>query len=995
MKIYFDVKNQIITRTDRNQVIANSADYLEAEITFSAEWATMEKTMTFKNGNLLYTYVLVNDKILEENHLNLGVGTWKVSIQGVNEDKKIVTNECNLAVNASGWIGSEALPPESIWNQLLVIIQSLHTEVASTAALRSAVQKYIEDNYDALVKEAVIVDDVRAALDDMAEDGTLSDLLAPLVAAGMPEVVADQISAVVAAQIGGVVSNQIGAVVASQITTPVNQAVKNYCDDNFSGWSGALDRGLAQPLMAAPADMVGEIKSALTNVEDVVFTQNKTTLVPDNVISKAYIALTGEIGFQNANSYKVAIYPVTAGKYRIFGAYSSTATLGYSASLPEIGSFVTVLVGNGSGTLDTIIDIVADGYIVTDYKLTLDNFLQSVTIDNIRNDLDAVKDDMYEGQYRELEGTALSGLYINSDGVVTSGSTVTYKYYEITAGKYKFVGDGSGSQNYPSIVFDKSTPEVGDRTIILDKSASAINEEITIAEDGYIIAHSSFLVSLYDVDTKLDNYIKSNEKIEYTLMTPNGQVNKSYIAGSTNKITTASGNAYKTYYYSVTAGKYKINGIKPIGTYFLVAGFTESTPEVGVELSIIPITGTDGEPFEKEFTISSSGYLVTDGQSVYNVTAYSGEIVDVTEYIQTEVDEIYSAVGKVDNVDKTTLPNENPIEVITKSVGMSPILTDWGFIGDSLSSGAMNGNNTGQAEVPDLYAFSWGQFLCRLCGNEGYNFSYGGATAKHWLNSNNARAWGGASQNPKKCYSIALGVNDGVQMASIYPNGVGDVSSDIDIEDYANNDYDTFIGNIGGIIQRLKSIQPNCIIFVWTMPQGDTSTGHEYHESMAEEVKKLPTIFSNVYVIDLWDYAIPFTSESYPWGLRYKNEYHLTPAGYLYLAYLFANYTDWHIRHNYQAFKDCAFIGSETTTYTAYIISGTVKDGNNAPIANAFVSITGSKGQFYAKTNASGEYRIPTIKAGSYTLYVSASGYTASSESITVSQTETKNIVLS
>ena len=286
MKIYFDVKNQIITRTDRNQVIANSADYLEAEITFSAEWATMEKTMTFKNGNLLYTYVLVNDKILEENHLNLGVGTWKVSIQGVNEDKKIVTNECNLAVNASGWIGSEALPPESIWNQLLVIIQSLHTEVASTAALRSAVQKYIEDNYDALVKEAVIVDDVRAALDDMAEDGTLSDLLAPLVAAGMPEVVADQISAVVATQIGGVVANQIGAVVASQITTPVNQAVKNYCDDNFSGWSGALDRGLAQPLMAAPADMVGAIKSALSPLYYVRTSYVRTT--PSNTWTSGY-----------------------------------------------------------------------------------------------------------------------------------------------------------------------------------------------------------------------------------------------------------------------------------------------------------------------------------------------------------------------------------------------------------------------------------------------------------------------------------------------------------------------------------------------------------------------------------------------------------------------------------------------------------------------------------------------------------------------------------
>lgn len=327
MKIYFDVKNQIITRTDRNQVIANSADYLEAEITFSAEWASMEKTMTFKNGNLLYTYVLVNDKILEENHLNLGVGTWKVSIQGVNEDKKIVTNECNLAVNASGWIGSEALPPESIWNQLLVIIQSLHTEVASTAALRSAVQKYIEDNYDALVKEAVIVDDVRAALDDMAEDGTLSDLLAPLVAAGMPEVVADQISAVVAAQIGGVVANQIGAVVASQITTPVNQAVKNYCDDNFSGWSGALDRGLTQPLMAAPADMVGAIKSALSQVNEAVFDKEYNTLT-GSYFRNVCIYSTGEYG--SNSSWKAYLYDVqnisrVKVKDRIYSIGSSTA----------------------------------------------------------------------------------------------------------------------------------------------------------------------------------------------------------------------------------------------------------------------------------------------------------------------------------------------------------------------------------------------------------------------------------------------------------------------------------------------------------------------------------------------------------------------------------------------------------------------------------------------------------------------------------------------
>jgi hypothetical protein len=54
MKISFDVKNQIITRTDRQQVIANSSDYIEAEVTFSEDWANMEKTIYFKNGESVY-----------------------------------------------------------------------------------------------------------------------------------------------------------------------------------------------------------------------------------------------------------------------------------------------------------------------------------------------------------------------------------------------------------------------------------------------------------------------------------------------------------------------------------------------------------------------------------------------------------------------------------------------------------------------------------------------------------------------------------------------------------------------------------------------------------------------------------------------------------------------------------------------------------------------------------------------------------------------------
>ena len=211
MKITFDVKNQILSRTDRQNVIANSTDYLEAEVTFTEDWDDLEKNMQFVNGDDKYTMVLTasGDKwvVTKQQHLNLNIGTWKVSIIGVSGDTRIVTNAANLAVRASGFIGVDG-PVPSVYEQLLVIIQSLHTEAASSAVIRSAVQQYIIDNYDALVKEVVLIDDVRDALDDMADDGTLSALMAPLVAAGLPDEVADQISAVVAAQIGSTVYEQ-------------------------------------------------------------------------------------------------------------------------------------------------------------------------------------------------------------------------------------------------------------------------------------------------------------------------------------------------------------------------------------------------------------------------------------------------------------------------------------------------------------------------------------------------------------------------------------------------------------------------------------------------------------------------------------------------------------------------------------------------------------------------------------------------------------------
>lgn len=327
MKITFDVKNQILSRTDRQSIISNSMDYLEAEVTFSEDWNGLEKNMSFVSGDTVYTFVLNQDgdvwKIAKNQHLNLGNGTWKASVIGVSGDVRIVTNAANVAIRASGYPGAHGPIPD-VYEELLVIIQSLHTEAASSAVIRSAVEQYIIDNYDALVKEVVVIDDVRAALDDMADDGSLSALLDPLVAAKMPDEVTEQLPGVVADQIDAVVGDQIDASVASQISTPVNQAVNTYCAENFSEWQGGLDSTLTDSSMAAPADKVGDLKSALNEIapnnfvnrlkDDIIINiLDLSTMVSNYAVNKDTGAITAD------DTSRMFTIPIMGGKtYRFY-----------------------------------------------------------------------------------------------------------------------------------------------------------------------------------------------------------------------------------------------------------------------------------------------------------------------------------------------------------------------------------------------------------------------------------------------------------------------------------------------------------------------------------------------------------------------------------------------------------------------------------------------------------------------------------------------------
>ena len=119
--------------------------------------------------------------------------------------------------------------------------------------------------------------EINNKLDAMALDGTLSDIIAPHVSAGLPAVVADQIGAVVAAQISAVVADQLPAVAAAQLpaivaTETAGQAAA-WLEEHVDPDSGyVIDNSLEIAGAAADAkaagDMIRELRDTTVNLYD-------------------------------------------------------------------------------------------------------------------------------------------------------------------------------------------------------------------------------------------------------------------------------------------------------------------------------------------------------------------------------------------------------------------------------------------------------------------------------------------------------------------------------------------------------------------------------------------------------------------------------------------------------------------------------------------------------------------------------------------------------
>jgi lysophospholipase L1-like esterase len=260
----------------------------------------------------------------------------------------------------------------------------------------------------------------------------------------------------------------------------------------------------------------------------------------------------------------------------------------------------------------------------------------------------------------------------------------------------------------------------------------------------------------------------------------------------------------------------------------------------------------------------------------------------------------------VEGEKKQVVKEINPIAIVSQEPGFCTIFHSWGFIGDSLCSGEHECHlKDGQKGYYDLYDYSWGQRLCAATGTKGENYSQGGETTKGWIehfwnNSNNRNNNIDAKANPKQAYIIALGVND---KTCNFP--VGNIDKDVDTDNFLKN-ADTYAGCYAGIIQRIKSIQPDAKIFVVTDPgRTNNNENNPYNEVVRAVAKK----FTNVYVLDIAKYGPDYGQDS-DFHHKYFLGGHLNAMGYQFTAWMFMTYINWIINNNIKDFEQAAFIGT-------------------------------------------------------------------------------------
>ena len=221
---------------------------------------------------------------------------------------------------------------------------------------------------------------------------------------------------------------------------------------------------------------------------------------------------------------------------------------------------------------------------------------------------------------------------------------------------------------------------------------------------------------------------------------------------------------------------------------------------------------------------------------------------------------------------------------ITKESFLS--IYKFGVIGDSLTVGYMTNPINGEKKNRNIH-FSWGQILARKNGQKCLNFGFSGATATTWFTdtSNKCPELISNPDNLCQAYIIGMGTN-------LDTGGIGTID-DINWDNKDENAL-TLYGQYARIIQLIREIAPEAIIFCLTIPYPHVDTRLETNEAIRNIVKDTH-ISSHTFLVEMTEYneiiKDYIAGEDKGDGIKTLNkffyEWHYVPAGYAMMAEIY------------------------------------------------------------------------------------------------------------
>ena len=142
-------------------------------------------------------------------------------------------------------------------NKTMEDVETLHDDTDAMLAAFNALQTYVNTYFDELDLTA----EVQTVLDRMAENGSLDELLRPIVGEQIGDVVAEQIDDVVASQIYNTVAEQINTAIIDVLngSTVMQNSVEGWLNEHIPTGEVVVDNTLSITGAAADSAKVGDV----------------------------------------------------------------------------------------------------------------------------------------------------------------------------------------------------------------------------------------------------------------------------------------------------------------------------------------------------------------------------------------------------------------------------------------------------------------------------------------------------------------------------------------------------------------------------------------------------------------------------------------------------------------------------------------------------------------------------------------------------------------